>query len=73
MRFFILAMASLALAACATGATDKTNTYGAELNRLEAECTARQGILIATGTQSGFPARDHACRITGGASRIPQN
>lgn len=59
----------LAISACAS-AGGGSNSYLTEMDRLEADCKAREGILTPTGSQSGQPARDYACRITGGASRI---
>ena len=44
-----------------------------QLRQLEADCTARGGILTPTQQQTGRPQTDNACRITGGASRIPGN
>jgi hypothetical protein len=62
-------LCGFALSACASAAGG-TNSYSADLDRLEADCTAREGILTPTGSQSGQPARDYACKITGGASRL---
>jgi hypothetical protein len=59
------------LTACAS--TGQKNSYQEDLDRLEAACTQRQGILTPTGQQSGRPETEYACRITGGASRIPSN
>lgn len=56
------------VAACAT--TDGVNRYQADMDRLEAQCRERDGILTPTGSQTGEPARDYACKITGGASRL---
>lgn len=57
------------LVGCASGPAGP-NSYSAELDRLEADCRAREGILTPTGSQSGHPQRDYACKITGGASRL---
>ncbi|WP_313573599.1 hypothetical protein [Brevundimonas sp.] len=62
--------APLALAACATGRD--MPTYQEELSKLDADCVARGGILTPSGTQTGRPQADYLCKITGGASRIPQ-
>lgn len=62
--------APLVLSACASNRS--LPTYGEELKQLEADCTARGGILTPTGNQSSRPQTDYACKITGGASRIPQ-
>ena len=64
-----LVIAGLAtLAACTI--TGGPSRYQAELDRLDADCRARDGILQPTGSQSAQPARDYVCRITGGASRL---
>ena len=63
-------VAPLALAACASGRP--LPTYQQDMDRLDAECRARDGILTPTGAQTGRPQTDYACRITGGATRIPQ-
>ncbi len=65
----ILLVSTLAISACAT-AGGRTSSYSTDLDQLEADCTAREGILTPTGSQSGQPARDYACKITGGASRL---
>ncbi len=62
-------LSALAVSACA-GASGRANSYNAELDQLQADCRARDGILVATGAQTGQPARDNVCRITGGASRL---
>ena len=64
---------ALGTAACAAGPREAMPTYQAELERLSAECTARGGILTPTGNQSARPQTDYACRINGGASRLPRN
>jgi hypothetical protein len=63
-------VAPLALAACASGRP--LPTYQQEMDQLEAECRDRGGILSPTGLQTGRPQTDYVCKITGGASRIPQ-
>ncbi|MGW8706322.1 hypothetical protein ACWGLL_12895 [Brevundimonas sp. NPDC055814] len=62
--------APLALVACASGRP--LPTYQQEMDQLEAECRDRGGILSPTGLQTGRPQTDYVCKITGGASRIPQ-
>jgi hypothetical protein len=67
----MLSFAVLALplvAGCATG--EGAGRYQVEMDRLQAQCTERDGILQPTGSQSGQPARDYACVIRGGASRL---
>ncbi|MNT91845.1 hypothetical protein D3C72_2330100 [compost metagenome] len=62
-------VAPLALGACATGKTYPT--YQQEYDKLSSECVARGGILAPTGGTTGRPQTDYVCKITGGASRIP--
>ena len=69
MRTALVLTALLTLGACATGPAGP-HSYQAELDRLEATCQARGGILTPTGDQSGRPQTDYACKITGGASRL---
>ena len=63
-------LAGILLPGCATSAANGSASYRAEVERLEAECTARDGILTPTGSQTTYPRRDYACKITGGASRL---
>ncbi|MEJ6789045.1 hypothetical protein BrevBR_05790 [Brevundimonas sp. BR2-1] len=72
MRVLILAPALLLLAAAGCASTATTNSYNDELQRLSEDCAARGGILSPTGQQSGRPNTDNVCKITGGASRLPQ-
>lgn len=70
LLFSALAAASLATAGCAAGARP-LNGYGAEMDRLTADCAERGGILTPIpGATSGRPQADYACEIRGGASRI---
>ena len=62
-------IAPLALSACATGRT--LPTYQQEYDKLDAECTARGGILTPSGAQTGRPQTDNICQINGPATRIP--
>lgn len=56
---------ALALMGCAgTG----VNQYQADLDKLDADCRAREGILVPTGQMTGRPQVDNVCRITGGPS-----
>lgn len=60
----------LGLAACASTGTSR---YSEELRQLDADCRARGGILAPTGgPTTGRPQTDNVCKITGGASRIPE-
>jgi uncharacterized lipoprotein len=71
MRILILsAIVSLPLLA-ACGTVNGPNTYQKDMDALEAACTRSQGILTPTGVQTGRPQTDYACKITGGATRIP--
>lgn len=72
MKAFVIACVAaggLALGACA-GARG-ADRYQAEMDRLEADCRAQDGVLQPTGSLSGRPALDYACRITP-ATRIPR-
>lgn len=61
---------AVGLSACASGMGE--TRYEAELERLAADCAARGGILSPTGRQSGQPALDNVCKITGQPSgRLP--
>jgi hypothetical protein len=68
LAVFAPAVLILGLAACASTGTSR---YTDELRELEADCRDRGGILAPTGQQTGRPQTDNVCRITGGASRIP--
>jgi len=70
MRLPPLAPALLLLLAAGCASTATTNRYATELQALNADCTARGGILATTGQQTGRPQLDNVCRITGGASRL---
>ena len=60
----------LGLTACASTGTSR---YSQELRQLNEDCTARGGILAPTGgPTTGRPQTDHVCRISGGATRIPE-
>jgi hypothetical protein len=66
----LVVAAPLALSACASGRP--LPTYQQEMDKLDAECRDRGGILSPTGNQSGRPQTDYVCKITGGGTRIPQ-
>ena len=71
MRILILSAAiSLPLLA-ACGTTGGVNSYQKDMDALEAACTRSQGILTPTGLQTGHAQTEYACKITGGATRIP--
>jgi hypothetical protein len=67
--------AAASMAACASpgaGGSERAMSagYGAEIDRLRADCEARGGTLIPTGRISGTAALDYPCRIRD-ASAIP--
>ncbi|KQW86655.1 hypothetical protein [Brevundimonas sp. Root1279] len=59
--------AALALGACASTATPGPEQT--ELERLAADCKAREGILQASGANTGRPELDNVCMIRGGPIR----
>lgn len=64
----VLALAGLALAACAStesGAGPGQN----RLQQLAEECRARGGVLTPTGANTGRVEVDNACTIRGGSTR----
>lgn len=66
----LLALAPLALTACATGPTGPTR-YQQELEAYTAECRERGGILQPNGAQMTGEARaDYLCVIRGPATRL---
>lgn len=58
--------AGLALGACASTGTGTEQT---ELERLAADCKTREGILQASGANTGRPELDNVCVIRGGPIR----
>jgi hypothetical protein len=63
---------AIAASACAAGPGRTPSGYNEQMDRLAADCRARGGILTPIPAAStGRPETDFACRITGGASRIP--
>lgn len=59
---------SAALSACAT--RGEPTGYAADLRRLEADCRARDGVLVPLpGASTGRAETEHACQIRG-ASRV---
>jgi len=65
-------VAPLALGACATGKTYPS--YSQEYDQLSSECVARGGLLTPSGLPTtGRPQTDYVCKITGGATLIPDN
>lgn len=66
----VLSLSILAVAASACAPSMGGNRNANETERLAAECQARGGILTPTGTATGQPAVDNACRMTN-ATRVP--
>lgn len=60
-----VAMAALAVSACASGVS---STREKSLAQMSTDCEARGGILLPTGQTTGRDALDNYCRITGGPS-----
>ena len=73
MRTILVAILMTAPLLTACASTGQKSSYQADLERLEASCTERKGILTPTGLQGGRPETEYACRITGVTSRIPSN
>ncbi len=69
MNIAAVLLTAVSLVGCASSGAG-SNSYSAQFDQLEAYCKARDGILTPTGSQSGHPQRDYACKITGGASRL---
>jgi hypothetical protein len=69
MRAALLLTALAVLGACTT--PQQGSRYTAELDRLEADCRTRGGVLTPTGATTGRVETEFACRITA-ASRIPR-
>lgn len=63
-----LAAITLGLGACA--GSMGPDRYQVELDKLEADCGSRDGVLQTTGSQTGQPSRDYVCRVTP-ATRLP--
>lgn len=69
----ILLAAALGLGACASSGEPRLN-YQGELDKLTADCTARDGILAPIpGAQTGRPQTEYVCEIRGGGGRIQRN
>jgi hypothetical protein len=67
-RALIALALTVPLAACA-GGSGSGQSYASELDALDAGCRERGGILAPTGAQTGDPARDHVCKISGQPAR----
>jgi hypothetical protein len=69
VRTVLILAGALALSACATGRPAESSAE--KLDRLNAECRARGGVLVpSAGPMTGRPETDNICRISGGASRL---
>lgn len=60
----------LTLSACAAMGDGSGGAYTRDYDRLTAACQERGGILTPTGTQSGRPANDYACKISSGGEGL---
>ncbi len=60
----------LALSACMGMGDGSGSAYTRDYDRLTATCTERGGILSPTGSQSGRPANDYTCKISGGSEGL---
>lgn len=66
MRVAVLIAAGLTLAGCASAPADRGPT---EYERLAADCSARGGILVASGRPlTGRVQVDNVCEIRGGST-----
>ena len=72
LRLPALLTVAAVLSACASTGPAEGN-YSVREQKLSDECQARGGILVPTGAQTGRPETDNICKITGGASRLPNN
>lgn len=70
MRVFLIAALLTVPVLSACGTTGSSESYAAVAERMAEDCRARGGILVPNGELSGRPQADHACQITGGATRI---
>jgi hypothetical protein len=67
MRRLTLAALAIfpALAACASSGGTRVATGPTDMQRLQAECDARQGILVPSGRLTGQASLDNVCKING--------
>jgi len=66
----VLAVAGTAMASSACATTSDLPTYREEMAQLTADCDARDGILVATGLNTGRAAADFACQLPAGTGRL---
>ena len=72
MLRLVLPVLLLGLAACATASGPSHSRYAAEVDRLEADCRARNGILMPIpGAHSGNAGANYSCNINGGSVTRP--
>ena len=50
------------LSACA--GSPGPNAYQSDLDRLEADCQSRSGVLAPTGRSTGRPPLDYVCKLS---------
>lgn len=68
-----LAVAAVAVAAAGCSTTPRDGAprgYAANLERLRADCTAREGILSPTSSSTGRAETDYVCELRGSATRL---
>jgi len=68
-----LTIAGLAFAAASCAMTPRDGAprgYAADLDRLRADCTAREGILVPTSSSTGRAETDYVCELRGPATRL---
>lgn len=68
-----LTLAGLAFACAGCAMTPRDGAprgYAADLERLRADCTAREGILTPTSSSTGRAETDYVCELRGPATRL---
>jgi hypothetical protein len=72
MRVLTLAAPLLFILAAGCAPTTGGARGADDVQQFAADCTARGGIITATGRQTGQAQLDNTCRITG-SSRLPDD
>lgn len=68
-----LTLAGLAFVAAGCAMTPRDGAprgYAADLERLRADCTAREGILVPNSSSTGRAETDYFCELRGPATRL---